>query len=383
MDEAWISREIYVAAIKGCTRERGAKAALARRAGITPQYLSYLLALDTDLSLGAEKRRQASVGTARRVAAALPLPFESREQLLEHMITARERRQQVKRNVTQNIIDVPRLSSEVRSLAHRATHAPDPLQARRLYSAVVESGQLLAEQMVIRDWPIEYVELCLCMHDALCVLDNPLSALQFARYGQLVLDWAPRMSYRGNEERVQALETNLIRAIGVAYNNLHLPKEADPYLEQARHTTGFTRRPQDWLVHLSRDKLSTLSKLPRFRISEVERVAGEALDRIGESQDIFRDLYALLLKAKLSDCYVVFGGARKNVEPLLADLAEQAERATGLGVLHRVIIYRTYALLCRQSNDSVGLAQWRQRALDMAEEAGLAHQARTIRRVLF
>jgi hypothetical protein len=46
--QAELHREIYAAIIKGCTRQRGARGRLAADAGITPQYLSYVLVADTD-----------------------------------------------------------------------------------------------------------------------------------------------------------------------------------------------------------------------------------------------------------------------------------------------------------------------------------------------
>lgn len=69
------------------------------------------------------------------------------------------------------------------------------------------------------------------------------------------------------------------------------------------------------------------------------------------------------------------GGGR--VGKLLEPIIEKAEGAP-MGMLHRVMVYRSYALYCRSQGDTVGLETWGSRALALAEESGLEHQARTI-----
>ena len=231
--------------------------------------------------------------------------------------------------------------------------------------------------MSVRTWPIDYVELCLCLHDALCVLDDAATALQYTRYAETVLNWVDPARYRDCEERVHSLEINTIRGIGVVYNNLDLPTQAAWYFQQARRTTAFVRRREDWIVHVCRDTLSTIAKQPRFTLSEVEGLANQALESMGDTN---RELNTLLLKAKLGECYLAYRGRRDYAGPLLDAVIEETERSTVLGPLHRTIIYRTYALLCRKRADRAGLAHWAARALSVAEEAGLVREARTIRR---
>jgi hypothetical protein len=48
IDEAELHREVYVAVLNSLLRTRGSKRALAAHAGISPQYLSYVLVLDRD-----------------------------------------------------------------------------------------------------------------------------------------------------------------------------------------------------------------------------------------------------------------------------------------------------------------------------------------------
>ena len=263
-----------------------------------------------------------------------------------------------------------------RHLAHRATHLSDPILTQARYRSVVWYGRFLAHAMSVREWPIEYVELCLCLHDALCVLDDPVSALRYGKQAEVVLDWVDPARYRGDEEHVQALEINTRRSIGVAYNNLELPKQAAAHFDRARLTTAFKRDPGRWNIHLARDHLSTLAKLPRFPISEAEGRALQALDGVGDGHE---ELYELLLKAKLGECYLAYGSPLNRAGPPLEALIEKAESSTVLGAFHRVIIYRTYASLCRERQDEEGFILWLHRALSVASGAGLGHQIRTIR----
>lgn len=375
-EKAEIHREIYVAIIQGATRERGAQKALAERAGITPEYLSYLLALDRDPTKESVMRRRASLEVARRIADALPAPEAKRQEAFEHMAEARGQAQRMHRVLARDIGDLEQMVWEVRVLSHQATHTPDAALARRSYRAAVQSGSLLAQHMSVRGWPIDYVELCLCLHDALCVLDGPAAALQYARFGHIVLDWVDPARYRGNEDRVREMGINVVRAVGVAYNNLGVPGEAARHFKAAQQLSTLSSRPVDWLGHVCRDRLSALAKLPRLRLSEAEGLAYQALEKMGGQN---QDLVPLLLRAKLGECYLAFDSPRDYAGPFLDALIEDTERSTALGPLHKAIIYRTYARLCRKRGDSVGLAGWVERALGVAEEAGLVHQVRGIR----
>jgi hypothetical protein len=337
--QAELHREIYAAIIKGCTRQRGARGRLAADAGITPQYLSYVLVADTDPGRDPVTRRRAAVKTARRIADALALPEDKRQQAFEHLVSARGRRDGRHVPTTLRRDDLPQLIWAVRRLSERATHCPDPHDARRLYHTVVAAGGILAIRTPVRVWPIEYIELCLCLHDALCVLDNPATALHYARLAEAVLGWVDPVRYRGSEERVRDLQINILRAIGVAYNNLNLPAQAIHYFDKAHQLITSTKPRQGWLVHICRDKLSALAKLSRFTLSEVEGLADQAMREMGDI-GIDQGPAALLLKAKLGECYLAFGARRDRAGPLLDQLIVEAENSTTLGIGVLVVMER-------------------------------------------
>lgn len=147
------------------------------------------------------------------------------------------------------------------------------------------------------------------------------------------------------------------------------------YFEQARRAVDFRDRPRDWVAHLARDQMSAWVRAPRFAISDVENVVLDAEDRMADGQ---RGTVSILLRIKMAECFIAFGDRKDRAGKILEPIMTEAERAT-MGTLHRVMVYRSYAVYCRSRGDHAGLETWGGRALALADEAGLDHQARTIR----
>lgn len=320
--------------------------------------------------------RRASVDTARRLCAALPAPRAVRREALFHMLASRDALLQLPCALRAGDVDVPRVVQDVRHSAYAATHAPSARGARRDYRAVVSTGRVLAGQIDVQAWPIEYVELCLCLHDALCVLDRAASALVFARCADIVLETVDPARLRAAGDRLGALRTNTHRALAVAYLNLEQPIRAERPMLAAEASARRSAHAAHWIVHLHRDRLSYLRRRPRFALAEVHGLADRALDALDCPNP---ELNALLIRCKLAECLVAHATAHRHAGPVMDALMADAEHSTSLGPLHRTIIYRTYAHACRRRGDTSGARTWSAQALALAQGAGLAHQARTIR----
>lgn len=126
------------------------------------------------------------------------------------------------------------------------------------------------------------------------------------------------------------------------------------YFEQARLTVDFRNRPRDWVAHLARDQMSAWVKAPRFAISDVENVALDAEDRMADGQ---RGAVSILLRIKMAECFIAFGDRKGRAGKILEPVMAEAERVT-MGMLHRVMVYRSYALYCRSRGDLAGLETW-------------------------
>lgn len=374
LELAYIHREAYAAIVRGCTSGgKGARARLAYDAGITPQHLSWILALDLDR---APTERWPSPAVAERICRSLPTSENLQQQAYEHMMAGRR----LKASHDQLWkAGGPLVTDQwvwgVRELAAEASHARTADDARRLYRIARAEGKDLLEAISPLSRPIDYMEICLCLHDVLGALDRHAEGLVYARLGNRMMAEMERGRFRAAEDRRRQLEVNLIRSLGVSYNSLGLSKKAMDYFDQARLTADFRTRPRDWVAHLARDQMSAWVREPRFAISDVENVALDAEDRMADGQ---RGTVSILLRIKMAECFIAFGDRKGRAGKILEPIMDEAEGA-GLGMLHRVMVYRSYAVYCRSRGDLDGLETWGGRALALADEAGLDHQARTIR----
>jgi hypothetical protein len=122
--EAQLHREVYVAVLNGLLRTPGEKRAFAQKVGISPVYLSYLLALDSGAS-SYPTLRTPSLKVAQRIAQAAPAPADVRESLLLHMTLSNDKRVQSQRLAKQDL-DLIRFDGQIKKLRH----ASEWLQSR-------------------------------------------------------------------------------------------------------------------------------------------------------------------------------------------------------------------------------------------------------------
>ena len=201
--------------------------------------------------------------------------------------------------------------------------------------------------------------------------------MYYARLGQSLLWSTDPADFRHDAERIETLEVNLLRAGGVALNNLNRPHEALLEFEAALAAQGARRQPHEWMTHFGRDRMSALVRTTRFRLADIDGLYQSAVEQGAGGRP---ELFDFLLRLKRAECFLAFGSTSSiaRAGTMLDELRDEAGRSTVLESLHRVTFARIYAQLSAARGDSLQYDQFRRQALDLARSAGLRHQLRTI-----
>ena len=117
-----------------------------------------------------------------------------------------------------------------------------------------------------------------------------------------------------------------------------------------------------WLPHLRRGQLLTFVQRPRFTLSEMAGLVGQArahCEQRGRAED---RLLLLLLAETEGRAYIRYGNLQRAAA-VLADLPAQADRVPQSGPLHQAIIRKTVAGLHWKRGDKAAWAEWIGQAL--------------------
>jgi hypothetical protein len=372
--DAQVHRETYIAVLNGALQARGSKRTLAARAGISPQYLSYLL--------NPYDHRTPSPTTAEMLVAALNLTATERQDLLEHMHLARTRQAAAVTELHCWLAgqDAANLVAPVAAMLSAARFAQEPKQARLLrHFSALAARTVLAYLDPVR-MPLAYAETALKLHEIAAVEYRRALALYWAKQARAVLEQADPDRLRDTDAHYPPLLTNAIRSEAVACQNLHLARMAYNLVERAETTPDARRHPELWLPHLYRDKLAALAGLRRSAAGEAEGLAQRGLAMCEQSTDPFAPLLALLLERGLAHVYL----AQQRVDPaaeLLVRLMDRLDRVPHLGPLDRMMVLIDYAAVLWQQQDR---GQWQvvvQQAVGLGLAARLVHQLHRLRSV--
>jgi len=349
----------------------GRRGAFSKQVGISASHLSQILAVD-DLPRQPD-RRNPSPALIERIVHAVPAPLDVRESLRDHLLGARCALDRGRRGFSHNPDQLSEQVWEVRHASHQATYAPDGVTASHLYRTVVTAGRELAELIDPDTHPFELVELYLCLHDALCVLDDSATALYYALTARDLLEFQPCGAPSGGNGRRGELEVNAGRAVGVAYSNLNQLKAAQLAFQSAQALQAAQNRAADWAPHFSRDLLTVLYKAPWLTLKAVDRIVSRAeMVARGEMSDTFR----LLMYIKRADCFTAFGHT-KDARRQLDSLGPFHLIDAKLGPLHQATFMTGYLKLAVKEGDQVEAAAWGRKALRLAADAGLMRQMRS------
>jgi len=167
---------------------------------------------------------------------------------------------------------------------------------------------------------------------------------------------------------------NAVRGAGIAYNNLGLPRDAIAKYDEVAQLQQVKDDLVWWGQHLAGDRFSATSKLPRFRMSDLQRLYDETMHRSGGTMT---ESVSIMMQTRLANCYISAGNFAK-ASRLLDPLADEIIHGSGLGSLHRVIFMNTFTRLSTACGDSSSVAYWHTRSKMLAHSAGLLHQERSL-----
>lgn len=370
--EAELHREAYIAILNGAMALPGAKQRFAERVGVSDRYLRYLREqLDT---------RTPPPALAQKLVEALPLDPEQRRDALLHMHLARHAQRQGTQQrwgslSTEDVI----ASLEQLRHAHRVVHMTrEPGPAKRQYRALRDEGKALLKHLPAQRCPLVFLEVCLFLPGAQCVLNQPGDALYYAKLAYEFIEGLDPAVYRGAKAQFDYFAMSALMAQAMAYNNLSLPKKAYACHEQAECFSKSDRALYTfWKPHLCRGMIKTLSKQPRFGIRDVERLSYEArtiCERRGEGGD-----WVILLMdlESLASSYMHY----ENLKKARRTLEHQVEALDNIplaGPLHKTMVLKTFATVCYKQHDHTGWETYLRASLRLARDAGLTHQIQSM-----
>lgn len=380
-DEARLRRRVYADVVRAVLRRYARHADVADRAGITREYLQALLQ-ETGL-------RTASPDTADLIVRALPVPEEQRRDLKEHMLLASEKRLRARRAARREASETSptELLERLRDAHWAATYAREPEQARAHYPLLRDLAEIFLGHKGLRRSPLVLVEGCLLMHDAQSVLDRPADALFHARFARAIMQRLVRSDFGRDRDRFDHFRVNAPYAEAVTLTTLGLGRAAqDPLLEAEAHADPDQPAGRFWLPHLHRHQVAALAVASRFALRDARRFADRARSALDRRNDPLDPQVSLLVDESLARAYLRHGagqsesdlGARKAVA-LLRPTVDAIKRTPYVGALHRVAILRTFAGALYATRDWDEWRHYVDRALALADGAGLEHQAREMR----
>jgi hypothetical protein len=379
--EAQLHREVYVAVLNSLLRTPGGKRTFAQRVGISPVYLSYLLALDSDDNCYATLRTP-SPEVAQRIAQSIAAPPEIRDSLHTHLLLAHENRALAARTTTPEIVrdNVHEIALEIRRLWEQATFFSKANDAQRIFRATAQSATWLLQHLDPEEQCIHYLDIVSLLCDCQHVLNRHDNVLWHTKRACLLIEYLTTQIDRRWQEHLAGNHMNMLRMQAVAYTVFEDGRRALQLLAQAQAIAPQIPDEVDWYFLVLRDTINALAKLPRFAISEVEALALKA--RATLSRSVHQsDVFGVILAESLANAYLRHGNIKK-ARAVLAEQESQLPTLVRVGSLHRLIFWRACARLHAALGNLHAQAHYLKSALYIATEAGLTHQQASIEREL-
>ena len=224
--------------------------------------------------------------------------------------------------------------------------------------------------------PINYIELCLLLHDAQCVLNRNDEALWSAKRARRVAENLEPRDYPGLRERIDFFRVNTIRAEVIALHNLKLNQAAFDLCQEAEAPP---RDRKFWTPHVNRDKINALAELSRFSITLAEELAQQVRAICDARADDYDPLLSLLIAQSLARAFIKHQNFKDAYRVLSAEY-DRLPQIPHVGPLHQVIFLRTFArLYWRQGARGAEWKYFVSEALRVAQHAGLEHQVNELR----
>ncbi|MBI1299536.1 hypothetical protein GC175_31815 [bacterium] len=368
-DLASIHRNTCVA-ILDAYLPHGNRGAFAAQIGVTPQWFTYFRQSDSF--------SMPSLELGKRIADQLPAPDHIRCAFYEHLAAAREAYDAAGQEVayrTAKGLPIRDLVQEVADAFNEATFHADMNETRRQYEEAEAKALLIVNNTPPMAYPLEYLTVCSYLLHICSALDRVPQGLYWAMVGRHITQFLVRNEFVTWEERdrFEDLRYLLARDEALGLHNLGNPKVSLAAYDHAASVLQGHHRKKEWQADLSRNKLITLSTMPRFGIREAEALANSAeleLERTGNH------LAVLLTREALARAYIEYGGHKNlaTAERMLGDVQSGLDRQESVGQLHFSIVLKTLTRLHWVRQDRQSWDKTVHQVLTLTQNAGLFHQ---------
>lgn len=347
----------------------GAKAQVARALGITNTHMSRLLSDAPYTSYDSPVRIPQAL--AETIAETVPFSPLERAQFMHHV----ERSVTLRRSVESRLVALSPSSELVeglRSLHSSAASSADPLTAGEKYRMLMETLPRWLTDGAVRD-PADLAQIHLIANDVACILQ---------RHGDAVYHSAAAAELAENAEgdSRHLLRANAQAAAALALHNLGDDGRATALLMQPRGQAGlWDRESQIRIIKYS-------AGVPRTALKDIDRSIESYVERFETS--VTTDEAVAFLRAYMghppgrrADFHIEHW-FQHLLDPHQgpSDAARVVEIGETLGVVKRVILFRTAARVLHRWGDVRGYTTLISRAFRTATRAGLTDQLTLIAR---
>src|SRR5450755_529297 len=346
---AQLHREVYIALLNSALQEPGSKHNLAAQVAVTPQYLSYLL---NSGAADSYSFRVPNAKIAEKIANALSLEREQREDLLRHMYLARDAASHITQTFRSELLTHPieYFLKELRDADQEANFATDPHIYKKKYLAIRDTCKMLLNFSLLYTFPLDTVEVCMLLHEAQCILNQTGDALYHAKFARAIMEGLSRNDYR-KKERFDTYQIQVLRAEARACSDLRLYREAYEKCLQAEASDVMRYQSEACIPQLYRDKLQALCRKPRFALSEAEGLVARVRAICDSSSNDLAPRWLFMANQYLARAYLHHHNLKK-VKKLLAVLFEEIQTLPHVSPLHQTLLLKTYAKLRWEEGDS-------------------------------
>lgn len=394
IDAAQAHRETYIAVIKAALRNHGAKQAAALELGLWPHHLSEALNPEVDTEAYTRKLNPARV---ERLVQMLSLDPEVRQSLLEHIYLAwAEERAALIPLSSQRWLThytIADLLSDIGQAHVAATSTSDTEEARHKYREIRHACQIVAGRIDFdphrvdnddpdfNSNPLEFVQVCLFLHDVQCVLNRADDALAHSKYASQVMAACEPSDFARRREYFDHLLVNTAVAECLAYRNLNLPKEADEASRKAEKLVEETGSysAQYWLPHIYMHRLHAVIERPYFVVGDVDGLVRQVEQAYKRRQGDFEERWHIQLMEARARGYLQYGIRHQSqlrlrrAGEVLGKVVEQIGRLP-LGSVQKTRLLRTYGRVQWHLGKRDAWRHYIRSALEIAVSAGLDHQ---------
>jgi transcriptional regulator with XRE-family HTH domain len=359
-----LEQEVIVATLDGLLQQRSRAKELARKANLTPVYISYIR----------NGIRMPYAQTAKAIACALSLPPAEQQVWLNHVDHYWRLKRQLSRQARQFVQAAPAQAiDEIRQAYRLARTVRDPRFARQQYTFIRQVANTLLEQIQPDKDPFAYLELGVMLQATYSIFNQRIDALYVAKRARLIAESLDRSDFPRDAELLDTLKVDTLRSEAVCLYNLKLYRQSYALEQRAQAAGAVKSDPLAWTPRINRSLVEGLAHLPRFAISEAKELATQALalcEKRGDQQD---EVWIFLINQALAAAYIQHRNF-KHARGILEVNYRQVDKIPNFSALCLVLFLRTFARLCWRE---AKFDQWRhltREAITIARQADFRHE---------